>query len=193
MIEYKCASCGAALETDDFQSGKRQTCPACGKVNLIPLSKRDQAAEQERQRQAAKQAAAEQERQRWAAERAAAEHERQRWEQERQRWEQAAAKQAAEDQVRPSRPSVTETVLGLLGGMYVTIGALLGVICIVAAAFPEKPVPLRDLLRFEANYPLVVVGGIIMTTGLLWGMLCFIVQQVLQYLRRITNAIEGRK
>ena len=46
VIKYKCAFCGAKLETEDSQSGRRETCPACGKNNPVPLSEADKEARQ---------------------------------------------------------------------------------------------------------------------------------------------------
>ena len=52
MIEYKCVSCRAKLETDDSLSGKQEACPACGKTNPVPLSARDRAEQKRRRKEA---------------------------------------------------------------------------------------------------------------------------------------------
>jgi len=68
MIKYKCPHCKTPLETEEALSGRQDTCPECGKVHTVPLSKEDlakqKAAENERRRAAAQ---AEQERKRAAA------------------------------------------------------------------------------------------------------------------------------
>ncbi|HUT59765.1 MAG TPA: hypothetical protein VNA25_18110 [Phycisphaerae bacterium] len=50
MIKYKCASCGAKLQTDASLSGKHEACPVCRKVNAVPLSAADLAGERARQK-----------------------------------------------------------------------------------------------------------------------------------------------
>lgn len=48
VIKYRCASCGAKLETGDTLSGKQEACPACRKVNPVPLSNQDLVEEKKR-------------------------------------------------------------------------------------------------------------------------------------------------
>jgi hypothetical protein len=51
MIKYPCPSCGAKLETDDSLSGKEESCPTCGQVNAVPLSKQDLTENKRRQQE----------------------------------------------------------------------------------------------------------------------------------------------
>lgn len=44
MIRYRCAGCGAKLETDDQFGGKAEVCPSCRRTNPVPLSAATQAA-----------------------------------------------------------------------------------------------------------------------------------------------------
>ena len=46
MIKYTCPRCKTKIETDDSMSGKEAQCPACQKVNPVPLSGRDIIAKQ---------------------------------------------------------------------------------------------------------------------------------------------------
>jgi predicted RNA-binding Zn-ribbon protein involved in translation (DUF1610 family) len=42
-IQYKCPSCKVKLETNNDKSGDTDTCPNCGEVHFVPLSRQDKA------------------------------------------------------------------------------------------------------------------------------------------------------
>jgi len=65
MIQYKCPFCKTELETEEALSGAQDTCPECGRIHPVPLSKQDltrarkeQKAEQKRARKEQKAARA---------------------------------------------------------------------------------------------------------------------------------------
>jgi len=178
MIEYKCAYCGAKLETEDSLSGKEEACPVCRKVNSIPLSQRD-LAEQKRQRkeklrqepiesltkaQVADLQAAEQEGQRRAAE----EHFR----------------RTVPQRELPTEASRTEDAYRRLGIISVVLGLTGAVICAILGITSEK--------RGEAPMMLAFATACVLA-GFLAAIQYFAVELILQYLRRIMNAVEGRK
>jgi len=169
MIRYKCAHCGVELETDDLLSGKQEPCPDCGKVNVVPLSKHD-LAKQKTEQKAKQKEKLQQERLREEAE---------------QRKQALDAQHAAEERGRLAKEeqlgmTSTEEALGIIAGIYIILGVLGAVILIGVAAHYEQP--------------LYGLGALmVLATSVLWAVLFFAAQCVLQYLRRITNVIEGGK
>jgi len=140
MIRYKCPHCRTAIETEESLSGKQDTCPECGKVHTVPLSKEDlakqKAAEKERRRAASQ---AEQERKR-----AAVEAERVRIQAQRQVL--ASAPSVPHQSLPPQGPQPSQqpppeyggvktlaVVYAALGMMAVTVG-LLGLCAVIITA-----------------------------------------------------------
>ena len=169
MIRYKCVHCGVELETDDPLSGKQEPCPDCGKPNVVPLSKQDLAKQKAQQEEKLQKEG----------------DERLREEEAKQRKRVALDKEyAAEEQRRLAKEqrgmSSTEESLGVVAGIYITLGVIAAVILVVIASISEQP--------------LYLLGAVMaLGTSLLWAMLFFAAQWVLQYLRRITNVLEGGK
>jgi hypothetical protein len=54
MMKYNCKACGAKLETEDELSGKQESCPVCGKPNVVPLSRRDVLDQERREKEKAR-------------------------------------------------------------------------------------------------------------------------------------------
>ena len=173
MIKYKCVSCGAQLETDDSLSGKKEACPACGTVNPIPYSKHDLAEARRIKKEKVRQQQEEEKRKK-QQQRQAADLEKQR------RTAATQARPAAPAQgAKPSPvgPSVTESVLQVIGFMIFGLGVTIAVISVVVAIRESEPTPL-------------VAGVAAIVVSFLWAMPFFIMQLVLRYLRRIMNAVE---
>jgi DNA-directed RNA polymerase subunit RPC12/RpoP len=171
MIRYKCVHCGVELETDDPLSGKQEPCPDCGKANVVPLSKQDLAKQKAQQKEKLQQE------QDGRLREEEAKH--------RKHLDLAAAmgkEQAAEEQGQLAKKqlgmSMTEEALGTIAGIYITLGVIAAVILIGIASQYEQYLYLLGALM-------------VLATSVLWAVLIFAAQWGLQYLRRITNVLEG--
>ncbi len=123
-IWYKCPFCKTDLETDQALSGKQDTCPECGKVHSVPLSKLDFAKQKAVQKEAER-ARKEVERIRAEAQQRTRKESQQR---ARQNQEKADLRAAEETARRWIRANAGRPEGGLIGGvLLILLGAFVGV------------------------------------------------------------------
>ena len=183
MIRYTCTSCGAKLETD-ILSGQTEPCPTCGKLNRVPLSKHDQA---EARKQDSENRRRQEEELRQDVE-AQARHARG----AREAWQAAHAPEeqpqpAIPRQDNPEKPSLTETALCYIGLLLTVLGCICGAVA-GGSIVGESGQAVAPSLVFVV---LITAAGTV--AGFILGMPFFAAKLVLEYLRRITNAVEGQK
>ncbi len=155
MIKYKCASCGAKLETDDSLSGKQEACPSCQKVNPVPLSKHDLAEQQARQKENLRQ---EIEDEASAAEKAKQRYDNAKWLLQKQA-EASAAEEESKRQ-RPEEATWTESILYVWGVMDLILALPVTVIIgaasenTIAALAAGSGMLVHAVLQFAASHAL---------------------------------------
>lgn len=126
-IQYKCPCCKTYLETDEALSGKQDTCPECGRVHPVPLSKQNSAKRKAAQKEAER-ALEEAERIRVQAQQRTREESQQRAREEQEKKYQGAAEEEARRWIRahadcPVAGQICGVLLIMLGAI-VTVGCL---------------------------------------------------------------------
>ena len=176
MIKYKCEFCSAKLETGDDMSGMLEACPVCQKGNTVPLSKHEQH-ELDKQRKEKRHQEHEQGKQRKAAAHSPPSPNPRKEAQQPRPIQAQAAKHK-----KKAPPTLTEISLIVAGGFCVAIGVLLAVVFFLTSNEVGGSAPIIWMRTV-----LILLGGFLSAIPF------FAARLVLQYLRRIMNAAEGRK